>query len=179
MSHDHRDRDTAGVERKPPLLIALVILVGTLVFAAGAGAAAPIVTSGAFTVPEHSLSGLCPFEVTSGATVNYTERDYFDENGVLTRVAYQIREQDSFAANGKSLRSEWLAFNFEFVFDSSGNIAAAFIDGIVERVPLPDGRLFISAGRIDYAADGFPEFVIAPDHGGIHNLDGFCSALAP
>ena len=179
MSHDHLDRDTAGVKRKPALLIALVIVLGTLAIAAGASAAAPIVTSGAFTVPEHPLSGLCPFPVTSGATVKYTERDYLDENGVLTRVSYQISEQDSFAANGKSLTSEWLAFNFEFLFDSSGNITAAFIDGIVERVPLPDGRLFISAGRIDYAADGFPEFVIAPDHGGIHNLDGFCAALAP
>jgi hypothetical protein len=41
--------------------------------------------------------------------------------------------------------------------------------------PVP---VFLSAGRIDYSTDGFPLFVIVPDHGGIHNLDGFCAALA-
>jgi hypothetical protein len=71
-----------------------------------------------------------------------------------------------------------LDFNFEFRFDPAGNVTAASINGIVERIHLPDGSLFISAGKIDYSADGFPEFVIAPDHGGIQNLDGFCAALA-
>jgi hypothetical protein len=31
---------------------------------------------------------------------------------------------------------------------------------------------------VDFSADGFPMFVIAPDQDGIHNLDGFCAALA-
>jgi hypothetical protein len=45
-------------------------------------------------------------------------------------------------------------------------------------VPLPDGGLFISAGRVDIAARGFPTFVLTPDAGGTVNLDKFCAALA-
>jgi len=51
--------------------------------------------------------------------------------------------------------------------------------GIIERVHLPAGGVvFISAGRVDYSADGCPDFVLTPDHGGTHNLDGFCAVLA-
>jgi hypothetical protein len=51
--------------------------------------------------------------------------------------------------------------------------------GIIERVHLPaGGGVFIGAGRVDYSADGFPDFVLTPDQGGTHNVDGFCAVLA-
>jgi hypothetical protein len=158
-------------------LLSAIVLTGQV---AGAQAAAPTITRGSFAVPLHSLGELCPgTDVLSSATVTYTERDYLDANGALTRVAYHISEQDTFTANGKTLKSEWLSFNFQLTFDSSGSVAAAYLSGIVERIPLPDGSLFISAGRIDYAARGFPDFVLTPDTGATHNLTGFCAALAP
>jgi len=147
-------------------------------FAANAAADAPIITQGSFTVPLHPLSGVCSFDLMSGATIQFTERDYFT-SGVLARSAFHLVEQDSFDANGVTLISDWMDSNFEFRFDASGNVTTAYYNGIIERVHLPGGGLFISAGRVDYSADGFPEFVLAPDHGGIQNLDAFCAAFAP
>jgi hypothetical protein len=55
--------------------------------------------------------------------------------------------------------------------------------GGVERVLLPDGTLFWSAGRFDWLAHfgDNPEltFTLTPDHGRSGNVDAFCAALAP
>jgi hypothetical protein len=53
-----------------------------------------------------------------------------------------------------------------------------FANGLVEKVPLPGGGLFITAGRVDFAAHGFPQFLITPDVGAAVNLAGFCAALS-
>src|SRR5262245_28286534 len=91
------------------------------VLAANATADAPTVTrGGSFTVPVHPLSGVCAFDLMSGATVNYTMREYVDSGGATTRVASHIVEQDTFAANGITLTSDWMDFNFETTFDTSG-----------------------------------------------------------
>jgi hypothetical protein len=51
--------------------------------------------------------------------------------------------------------------------------------GVIAKAPLPDGRLLISAGRVDLAARGFPQFILTPDVGATVNLDRFCGAIAP
>jgi hypothetical protein len=48
---------------------------------------------------------------------------------------------------------------------------------VLERVRLPDGSLFISAGRVDFTGNG-PDFIVTPDNGATVNLAGFCAALA-
>ena len=171
-----------AVLRRPKLTLIGVALAAAVLMAGLAGSAAadtPVFSGGSFAIQIHPLDGVCSFELMSSATVSYTEHDYFDSNGLLTRSSYFLREQDTFIGpNGATLVGDSMRFNFEFWFDAGGNPTAVYINGIVERVHLPDGSLFISAGRIDYSADGFPDFVIAPDHGGIHNLDGLCAALA-
>jgi hypothetical protein len=52
------------------------------------------------------------------------------------------------------------------------------IDGLVEKVWLPDGSLFISAGRIDWMTHP-GMFVLSADKGYPGNIAGFCAALAP
>jgi len=62
-------------------------------------------------------------------------------------------------------------------FNSDGNNTDVFTDGVLERVRLPDGGLFISAGRVDFTGNG-PDFTVTPDNGATVNLAGFCAALA-
>ena len=159
-------------------LIVLLVVTGAAVFASTAAGAPPTKIEGSFSVPPHTLS-LCGFDVVSSATVTFTELDLVDQSGAPTRSFFHIVEQDTFAANGKSLTSEPLTFNFDVLFDSSGNVEQIYISGIVEKVRLPDGSLFITSGRIDFTARGNPEFVLTPDHGATVNLAGFCAALSP
>ena len=165
------------VIRRTVIALAGALAVTLLVFAASATAAPPKITQGSASIPVHPLTGVCPFELMSGATLNFTERDYVDNAGNPTRTVFHIQEQDTFEANGVTLTSDWFDFNFEIGFDAQGNQTTIFLNGIVEWVHLPDGSLFISAGRVDLVAQGFPEFVLEPSYGGIHNLDGFCASF--
>jgi hypothetical protein len=108
-----------------------------------------------------------------------TDRFFSDDNGLLIRASAHVEEQDSFSANGKSLVGVPYTFNLQAFFDSSGNITEEYADGVIERVPLPDGSVFQSAGRVDFGAEGFPSFAVLPDSGSARNLDGFCTALSP
>jgi hypothetical protein len=98
---------------------------------------------------------------------------------VLTKATANVTEQDSFSANGKQLTGLPYTFNLYALFDSSGNITQLYADGVVERVPLPDGSVFQSAGQVNFGAQGFPDFSVTPDAGTARNLAGFCAALAP
>jgi hypothetical protein len=125
------------------------------------------------------LTDVCPFPVIVDGLSPGTERDFFDESGTLTRIEVHATEQDTFSANGKSLTGEPYTFNIRILFESNGAIAHAVFHGVVEKVVLPDGSLFLAAGLVDFAAHGFPEALIAPDKGTSGNVEGFCAALAP
>ena len=107
--------------------------------------------------------------------------DFFDRSGTLTRTQVHVDEQDTFSANGKSLASMPFTYEVTIRFDSSGNITVALLNGNIVKVLLPDGGLFISAGRVDLLARGLPQFLVdlTPDVGATVNLDRFCAALAP
>jgi len=162
-------------------LTLLVLLVGAVVLAVLAPMAAadgPVVvhkTSSLTSV----LTGTCAFPITVDSTMTETDRFFSDENGLLIRASAHVVEQDSFSANGKALVGEPYTFNLQAFFDSSGNITEEYADGIIESVPLPDGSVFQSAGRVDFGAQGFPSFTVLPDWGSARNLDGFCAALSP
>jgi hypothetical protein len=47
------------------------------------------------------------------------------------------------------------------------------------RVQLPGGDVFLTAGRLDFAADPDAQFILQPDVGAQGNIAGFCAALAP
>lgn len=83
-----------------------------------------------------------------------------------------------FTANGKSLTGEPFTFNTEVLFDSQGNVTHVYASGLVERILLPGGSLFLSAGRADFAAHPGESFLLSPDVGAKGNIAGFCAALA-
>jgi hypothetical protein len=166
------------MKRSTALLIGLVAVVALAVFAPAAAANPPVMvhkTSSLTTV----LTGACAFPITVDATMTETDRFFSDQNGVLTSANADVTEQDSFSANGKSLTGDPYSFSLHATFDSSGNITQLYADGVVERVPLPDGRAFQAAGSVNFGAQGFPDFSVTPNAGSSRNLAGFCAALAP
>ena len=125
------------------------------------------------------LTNLCSFPVNIDANISITENNYFDKSGALTKIIQHVVEQDTFTANGKTLVSLPMRLNFEIHFDSSGNMTHAYMEGVIEKVPLPDGSLFIAAGRVDWVNHPGALFILSPDHGTSGNVVGFCAALAP
>jgi hypothetical protein len=162
--------------------IALAGLVGVAMMAflaPGAGAKAPVTSE--FTFDDTGvLADVCAFPLTVRAIGSGTEWDFFDASGALTRTEIHANEQTTYSANGNSLTSLPFTYEISLRFDSAGNITTALLRGVLAKVLLPDdGGLFISAGQLDLAAHGFPQFALIPDVGATVNLDGFCEALAP
>jgi len=156
----------------------LLSLVAAGVFAASAGATQPVITHFTDTDVPGTLSGVCSFDVSISSDFRGTEIDYFDKNGALTRVYVHIVEQDTFSANGKEITGEPFTFNIEVLFDADGNVTHAFASGLVERIVLPDGTFFLSAGRLDFIAHPGVSFLISPDVGNPGNVAAFCAALS-
>jgi hypothetical protein len=160
------------------LTIVLAVALGTAVFASSAAAEPPTKTEDTFTGTD-VLTGVCAFPVNVELTISGTIKEFFDQNGALTRVQIHNVEQDVFSANGKTLVGLPYTFNLKILFDSSGNITHAFASGEVSRVPLPDGSVFHTAGRADFVDHPGVTFLIQPDHGSQGNLAAFCAALSP
>jgi len=144
---------------------------------AGSPAAQP--TKSQFTFSDTApLTGVCPFDVNVQSNVNLTLLQFFDQSRALTRWNGHVAEQNTFSANGKSLASLSHTFEFEVLFDSSGAITNFFENGVLARVVLPDGSVFLAAGRIDFVPHGSPPFLFTPDWGTSGNVAGFCAALS-
>ena len=155
------------------------ILTASLFLAAASSATAdtPFKVSFAYTA-DSVLTDVLPFPVNIHSVLSGTEIFYFDQNGALTRIYVNQHEQDTFSANGKSLVGDPFTFNIELIYDSNGNVIHEYSDGGVEKIPLPDGTLFISAGRFDFVDHGF-NFVISADEGNPGNLAALTAALSP
>ena len=138
----------------------------------------PVKTEGSSDFPV-VLTDVCSFPVDVEAHIDFTEMDFYNKDGDLIRIYYHIVEQDRFSANGNTLVGLPFTFNLEILFDSDGNIIHNYAYGIVEKIPLPDGSLFISAGWLDFAAHPGAIFLITPDRGNPGDIEGFCAALAP
>jgi len=97
----------------------------------------------------------------------------------VTRIFIHSVEQDTFTANGRTLMGTPFTFNVEVLFDSNGNVTHIFASGLVETIPLPDGSLFVSAGRLDFTQHPGVQFLLSPDTGHTGDLAAFCAALSP
>ena len=159
-------------------VFAILAMIFSFANVTGAAAAAPTKTEFSFTA-SGVLTDVCSFPVNVDSTVSGFEIDFFDGSGALTRIYIHNVEQDTFTANGKTLTGIPFTFNIEVLFDSSGNVTNVFASGVVEKIPLPDGSLFVSAGRLDFAAHPGATFLISPDKGNPGNVAGFCAALSP
>jgi hypothetical protein len=161
------------------LMIVFVIAVGAAVFASSAAAESPRRTEFSGVTFSSVLTDVCSFPVAVDSTVSGTEIDYFDNSGALTRIFIHQVEQDTFTANGHTLVGLPFTVNVQFLFDSGGNVTNIIFNGVFETIPLPDGSLFVSAGRADLADHPGVQFIISPDEGNPGDVAGFCAALSP
>ena len=123
------------------------------------------------------VEDICDFPVTITATLVGTETTFYDQSGEVTRIQIHVVEQDVFTANGETLSGLPYTFNLQVLFQD-GEVTHVYASGVVARVPLPDGTVFLSAGRLDFAAHPGAEFRIVPDVGRSGDVAAFCAALA-
>src|SRR5262249_27675453 len=117
------------------------------------------------------------FPITQFQSVNYTLTFFNDSSGTATRAIFHVKEQDVFTANGKSLTGSVYSFNLMAPVNSDGSFGEITSGGVILKVPLPDGSLFITAGQ--GTLNPTTGLIFFPDHGATVNLAGFCAALAP
>jgi hypothetical protein len=161
------------------LLIGLAAVVGAGVFVSTTVAAPPVKEDFSNVMFDSVLSGVCPFDVNVESVVNGFEIDYFDKAGNITKAQIHQVEQDTFTANGKTLTGLPFTFNLTFQIDSNGEVTSSVATGLVEKIVLPDGSLFVSAGWLNFSDHPGVNFLISPDRGAPGNVAGFCAALAP
>jgi hypothetical protein len=125
------------------------------------------------------VTDVCAFPINVDGTISGTETDYVDESGALTRISVNEVEQDTYTANGRTLVGTPFTFNEQVLFDSSGNVTHHYASGLIEKITLPDGSLFISAGRLDFTQHPGVRFILSPDMGHTGDLAAFCAALSP
>jgi hypothetical protein len=125
------------------------------------------------------LVDVCSFPISITVAINISGTEFVDQNGVLIRSFQHSDQQDTFTANGKTLVGIPYTYNIEILYDSNGAVTHLYADGVIEKVPLPDGSLFISAGRVDFTDHPGAIVILSPDHGNPGNIEGFCAALAP
>ena len=126
------------------------------------------------------LTGVCPFTVTVTSMLTGSLTTFYDNNGNITREVIDNAERDVFTANGKTLEGLPYTFKLTFIYDpATGDLLHAIATGVASRVRLPDGSLFITAGRLDFLNHPGEDFVLQPDVGAQGNIAGFCAALSP
>ena len=155
-----------------------VVALSAAVFVSAAAGAEPTkfdLPTATFT---STLTGVCAFPVSVSITQSGTETDFVDQSGAFTMIHIHTVEQDVFSANDKTLTGLLYTFNVDVLFDSSGNVTHVYASGVVSRVPLPDGTVFFTAGRLDFVLHPDVDFLIQPDRGAQGDVAGFCAALA-
>ncbi len=168
---------TSALYRLPTAVF--LVAVGAVIFALSALADRPTRIPFTDVTVSGVLTDVCAFPVNVDATISGTETDYVDQSGTVTRIFVHEVEQDTFTANGRTLMGTPFTFNVEVLFDSNGNVTHIFASGLVETIPLPDGSLFVSAGRLDFTQHPGVQFLLSPDMGHTGDLAAFCAALSP
>jgi hypothetical protein len=160
----------------------LLILLSLLALSATGVLAHPAVAIEPTRVPidqtvTFEVQDICSFPVTITATIVGTETTFYDQSGEITRQQIHVVEQDVFSTDSASLTGLPFTFNIQVLFED-GEVTHVYASGLVERVPLPDGTVFLSAGRLDFAAHPGSDFRIVPDVGRSGDVAAFCAALA-
>jgi hypothetical protein len=161
-----------------------LILCAVLFVALGATCAASAVARAPEKIPfeDFPISGVitdvCPFPIEYTGTQSGHDLLFYDRNGRLTRVQTHATEELVLSANGRTLVVEPFPFNLTVRLDERGRVTNVFLAGLVFRVQLPDGRKFVSAGRLDFIAAGV-NFAVVPAVGRSGDVSALCAALSP
>ena len=158
------------------VLLGLAALLAAAVFAQSAGAVPPTSEDVYFTGSATLAAGeLCGFPIVLDAVEQGTTTTFYESGGALVKRVGHIVEQDSFSANGKTLVGEPYPYEFITEFENGVRVSRYF-QGVNERVKLPDGDVFIIAGRVYFNQPGTILTVDSGNSG--NNLAAFCDALS-
>jgi hypothetical protein len=158
----------------------LILAVATaLVFAVVPGAARALTVEHGQshdTVP-FVIADVCPFAVQAVGTfdINYTVFWADEAKTRPVRINAAVVESDVFSANGKTLTTMPYHYSGHVYYDAAGQETADFDTGVVAKIRLPDGSLFIAAGRKEILGG---QTLLIPDVGTARNIAGFCAALS-
>jgi hypothetical protein len=161
--------------RRVAIFCSALAVAGAL--ASSAVGAPPTKTPFSNTGLTSTLTGVCSFDVAVSSDTSGFEIDNTDQSGNPTRAFLHTVEQDTFSANGKSITGEPFTFDLDVQFDATG-VTHVFASGVVERLVLPNGTLFLSAGRADFIQHPGVSFLLSPDHGNPGDVAAFCAALS-
>lgn len=124
------------------------------------------------------ITDVCPFPIEYTGSQSGHDLLFFDSDGRLTRVQTHATEELVLSANGRTLIVEPFPFNVTVRLDADGSVKNVFLAGLVFRVQLPDGKKFLSAGRLDFIAAGVG-FAVVPEVGRSGDVSALCAALSP
>jgi hypothetical protein len=153
----------------------VTIVAGALFAAQTARASGPTVSGGSFDVAS-TVTTICPFPVAQAGHITYTERDYADSAGRLSRAILNVAEQDTFSANGVSVTTDLYHYTLFQSFDAQGNFTDFHGSGVIARIDLPGGGLFLSAGKLSLLPDP-NKFFFTPDVGRSGDVTAFCDSF--
>jgi hypothetical protein len=136
-----------------------------------AAATPPAVTSG--TITASSIFDCTTFAIRFDETNQYTERDFYDQNGVFVRAISKVKasDVDTNLSTGKSIavRSEYTVTDYA---DGTETVSGLFW---MANDP-GHGNVIHDVGRILFAADG--SFVLKGLHEVMSGSEAvFCSAV--
>jgi hypothetical protein len=154
------------------LLCMAIVLMGALlavVVVPAALATPPVMETFSLSGTTGDL-GLCSFPVQASYTQTVARTSFFDDSGNLVRRHAVITEQDTFSANGKTLSGEPYTGSVETYYEN-GVVVSRQLEGVFERVLLPDGGVYLVAGQAS-------EFGFTVDHGTNGDVSAFCAALS-
>jgi hypothetical protein len=162
--------------------------IGKLFVLAAALVAAAVLSQSAAAVPPTTIDSssagtfqfaagtLCSFAIDMDYSQQSTTTTFYGNDGLVSQRIFEATEQDTFSANGKTLAGDTYHFMFRAEFENGVRVDRD-ANGVLERVNLPDGSIFIIAGRVDISAGG--GFITTVDSGNSgNNIGAFCAALS-
>lgn len=141
-----------------------------LAVAPTATASPPVRTSFTIDIAPTAVNDICSFPVTVSAHIDGVETDFI-LNAVLQHAVFHQTEQDVFSANGHTLTS------LPYTYDQYFSATRSQTSGVVEKIPLDDGRLFLAAGRTDLNLP-HGDWILLATFGSSPDIAEFCAELS-
>lgn len=126
----------------------------------------------------YSVSSLCTFDVTFSYQQHWDGINRYDADANPLGAEATAKGQDTFTANGKTLVSEPYTFHVAVMSDENG-FTKYTTAGVIEKIRLPDGSLFLGAGWFTWLDKPDDFFGLNPDRGRSGDVEALCAALAP
>src|SRR4051794_37408330 len=136
-----------------------------LAVAPTATASAPARIPFTIDIAPSAVNDICSFPVTVSAHIDGVETDFN-----LHAVFHQT-EQDVFSANGHTLTG------LPYTYDQYFSATRSQTTGVVEKIPLDNGHLFLAAGRTDLNLP-HGDWILVATFGSSPDIGEFCAELS-